>query len=614
MKLIICSGRTSYCVANAIPLFVSCWIFLAVFSCQDKLDRMPKEFYKAIAMAEGDRDSIKHACRIMDSLAKDTVKMSEAEKMYFQLKRIFVNDKLGDAPIPIERARLLADYYSSDGPDSLLMYSYYYMGGAYRDRMDIPQAIEWYVKALAVADRDTALWHNSFYPRLCIQAGMMYSDIFLARKGISVLKKALKSNCTRYAPYVYEKIACCFSNLGEVDSAMCYLDKSYDAAFMYISSGPSRQKQIYTQLSSIFNMRNREHPLDDAIRKRADGLLDYQETQEGAQFIAFRQRVKADYYRYINCPDSAKLYYGRVLDFHDNMVKSNAARKLMEMAFEAKDYDEAGRYSRLYTAYSDSAYKETEIAYAAAAEQYFNYQQVAKEKLQQEKDKQQWMWMYWATSSCLIFMIIYGIRSYRRWKRVAAERLRRMDEELADYKTNEAKLRSILEVENNRVEELKVQLVSETQARSDLLSEIGRHEAHIQQLNIQIERLRISLDDIAGGAPRLRERLIRHAGKITTSLWMEVKRVMDAKYPDLWHNIERVCPWISDTDLMIVYLLGMGNPPVLVASLLNISRQNLNAHKSRLYGRVLGDAKAGRGEESNLFIQSLLGKARQLVD
>lgn len=579
-------------------------------SCSKDSEQMPPEFYEALELDQDyhPRTALR-ARQILDSLAQDTIYMSKKQKMYFLLKWIYVKDKEGNSPIDLQRAKRVTTYYEENGPDSLLMESYYYMGGAYRDRNDGPRAIHWYAKALQVAKKDSTLLHHPLYTKICLHMGGMYHQMLLAEKAINTYRKALKGDYNKYICQIYYSMAIVFKNLGIQDSILYYLNKAYDAPNI---SNELKKDIGFMQLPTLYDLAESNPSLKTEIERRTKGVLEHDETQEGKQYKSGSQYIKAHHYFYLNRLDSAEYYFKEVLKSNKLAYKPISVKYLLRIAIKKRDIDDVEKYGQLYIKVSDSMYVKNETARTAQAEELFNYQLATEEKLEAERQKFVWQRRSWIIFLLSISIISGGIYLYRYRRRKQSLIIRKMDEDLVKYKEQEAQLKTTLKVERQSMEMLRNTLDTEKKENEVLKEGIKTHERNIERLNAEIAALEESYKQLVDNVPRLTEYLQCKQGKMNTTTWQKVKCAMDAKYPEMAQNIERQCPWISDTDLMMVYLLCMEVRNARVAELLNISPQNLNGHKTRLYARVSNNKDANT-TESNLFIKSLRGTDYSLI-
>ena len=87
--------------------------------------------------------------KILKSLERDSLYMTESQQMFFLLLKINYYDKGDQSAIPLKSAEKLVDYYKRNAPHSEnMLRSYYYLAGAYRDSNDYPNAVVYYKKAI----------------------------------------------------------------------------------------------------------------------------------------------------------------------------------------------------------------------------------------------------------------------------------------------------------------------------------------------------------------------------------------------------------------------------------------------------------------------------------
>lgn len=595
---------------RAFTYFLSVIICSFYLSCSKDSHQLPLEFYETLQNSQDwDSQQASQACRIFERLAKDTINMSEEQKMYFLLKWIYVKDKEGNSSIDLQNAKRVTDYYEENGPDSLLMESYYYMGRAYRDKNDGPRSIHWYAKAQHIAEKNSSLVHNIVYTKICLHMGEMYNEMFLAEKAINTYRKALKGDSCEHLLYIYYYMAVSFKNLGMQDSTLYYLKKAYDTPDL---SERAKMDLGYCQLATLYDMDESDSTIQKEIERRAKGILDYDESQDGKQYKFIYQYIKGRHYLYLNRTDSAEYYFKKLLRSSSLDYRNKGVRHLLRIAIQKQNLNDVEKYGQLYIKVSDSMYIENETAKTAQVEQLFNYQLATEEKLEAERQKLAWQHRAWIITLLSICIVGGGIYLYRYRRRKQSLIMRKMDADLVKYKELEAQLKATLNVERQSMEMLRNTLDTEKQENDKLKEGLKTHERNIERLNAKIAALEESYKQLVDNVPRLTEHLQCKQGKMNTTTWQKVKCAMDAKYPEMAQNIERQCPWISDTDLMMVYLLCMEVRNARVAELLNISPQNLNGHKTRLYARVSNNKDANT-IESNLFIKSLRGTDYSLI-
>lgn len=196
-------------------------------SCNHAPKNMPVGFTHQIRMAEAEWDSVIPAREYLKKMEKDTLRMEEAQKMYFKLKQIYLNDKANDTCISVDEAAQLVDYYESYSPDSSYMEAMYYLGGAYRDHNDYPQAIYWYNKAQRLADENKELQKGNLYTRICLHGGDAYNNMYLGRKAIEMYKKGLVGIQNYFIPQLYRGMGIAYFNMEMPDSALWLIESAY---------------------------------------------------------------------------------------------------------------------------------------------------------------------------------------------------------------------------------------------------------------------------------------------------------------------------------------------------------------------------------------------------
>lgn len=552
-------------------------------SCNHAPKNMPVGFTHQIRMAEAEWDSVIPAREYLKKMEKDTLRMEEAQKMYFKLKQIYLNDKANDTCISVGEATQLMNYYESYSPDSLYMEAMYYLGGAYRDHKDYPQAIYWYNKAQHLADENKELQKGNLYTRICLQGGNAYNSIYLGRKAIEMYKKGLVGIQNCFIPQLYIGMGIAYFNMEMPDSALCCFEKVY---YSDLLPEDYRRASLNSILKVLYSIGDKEK-----IKRYADGLLSEKDVAENKQWLAALMYVKGKYYMYLGDIDKACEYFHKACDTDDDDTKQNAYLQLMKIYFKKKNFAEAEKYTWLYQQKVEDAFHYTESAIASQTEDLYNYQFQQKQRIEAEVKKKV-MNVVWGMIVLVVLLVFAGVWWYYRKNK------RKLKAEVNQYQDQIGALSSDLEKERASLTQVQAQLEEENRIIKELKAQIETHQQNAAGLESLLNKVQKRRKD---SFPDLREKLSNQTTAIDSNLWFTIKQVLRVTFPNLEDNIQKQIGTLSDFDQKYVNLMCFGLRDTNIAQLLSVSPQNLWGHKKRLYTRLTGKEKFDKDQFCKLI-------------
>lgn len=542
-------------------------------ACNHAPKDMPVGFSHQIRMAEVEWDSVIPARDYLKKMEKDTLSMTTAQKMYFKLKQIYLNDKASDTCISVDEATQLVDYYESYSPDSLYMEAMYYLAGAYRDHKDYPQAIYWYNKAQRLADENKELQKGNLYTRICLHGGDSYNCIYLGRKAIEMYKKGLVGTQNRFIPQLYEGLGIAYFNMEMPDSALYCFEKVY---YSDLLPEDSRRASLNSILKVLYSIGDKEK-----IKRYADGLLSEKDVAENKNWLASLMYVKGGYYMYLGNTDKACEYFHKACDTDDDDTKQNAYLQLMKIYFKKKNYAEAEKYTWLYQQQVEDAFHNTESAVASQTEDLYNYQFQQKQRIEADAEKKIAN-IWWGIAVLCVLLVLAGVWWYYRKNK------RKLKAKVDQYQGEIGALSSDLEKERASLTQVQEQLEEEKLKIEELRTQIETHQQNAAGLENLLDKIQKRRKD---SFPDLREKLSNQTTAIDGDLWFTIKQVLRVTFPNLEDNIQKRIGTLSDFDQKYVNLLCFGLRDTNIAQLLSVSPQNLWGHKKRLYTRLTGKEK-----------------------
>lgn len=572
-----------FAIMKVIKLIFAIVLSVLFVTCDHAPKNMPMDFLHQVRMAESEWDSVIPAREYLKKMEKDTLGMTVAQKMYFKLKQECLNDRAGDTCISVDEAMQIVGYYENFGPDSLYMEAMYYLGGAYRDHKDYPQAVYWYNKALHLSDENKELQKLDLLTRISLQGGCMYNKMYLGRKAIEMYKKCLNGTQNRIVPAIYEGLGYSYSNIEKPDSALYYFEKVYYSDLV----SEEYKKEIYRSILKVmFQVGD-----DKAIKRYADGLLAETGSSCDKAELALLMYVKGRYYMYLGNTDKACEYFHKACDTDDDDTKQNAYLQLMKIYFKKKNYAEAEKYTWLYQQKVEDAFHYTESAIASQTEDLYNYQFQQKQRIEAEAEKKISN-IWWGMAVLCVLLVFAGVWWYFRKNKS------KLKAKVDQYQGEIGALSSDLEKKRASLTQVQTQLEEEKLKIEELRTQIETHQQNAAKLEDLLDKVKTRKKDCF---PDLREKLCNQNVPIDSNLWRTIKQTVRMVYPNLDDNILRQVGELSDLDLKYVYLSCFGLRDSNIAQLLSVSPQNLMGHKKRLYTRMIGEKKFDKDQFSKLI-------------
>lgn len=542
-----------------------------VFQTRNAEVSMPQSFVNAIKFLDTDP---KRTVSFLDFMAADTMELSDAEKNYYQLYRIYACDKVELGQIPMGQTAHLVDFYSDYGVDSLYLFSLYLHAGAYRDAQDMPQAVEWYLKAIDFGKK-RKLQGNRYFERSFGQIASCYNHVFLTEKALKILKEAERYVTSEYIKRIYSLEYTVYFNQGNYAKAREYALKSIAAA-----SSPGDTGKLGAEFMDVFVLMG-----DTAnINKYKAPLLAVREDEMSSNDVENYLLNKAQYYGFVHRTDSACLYYKKVLDYGAGVLAcQDASNGLYQLYHQQGNDTEAWKYVRLYRQLTDSVMRTTESQRVAQVENMYNYQlqqKQANEKLMKTNARLKWAL---GTIAGLLILLALGYVVAHKYKKKTTRNLELSRKETETAKHQNESLN--IELQSSRQENAQIlkhndELNQELESLRKEMQETEARNAELERM-LELGRMKISQDANAY-LEKLKDQLNSLEGETGSALWAEVSQAVDRVYPQLKANIQR---YLQIPDLVytkIVYFSCMGFGVTRIGVLTAILPQSVVKRKNRM--------------------------------
>ena len=130
-------------------LIIPLWLALCLLGCgKPKPSSYPPTMVEAARLSEHEAA---RALPLLEALADSLDRLDEEGRVYYDLLRLRVNDKLNVRATSDTLIRRITAFYEAYGDPDKLMLAYYYRGRVCADLNDALQAVEYYRKAIAAS-------------------------------------------------------------------------------------------------------------------------------------------------------------------------------------------------------------------------------------------------------------------------------------------------------------------------------------------------------------------------------------------------------------------------------------------------------------------------------
>ena len=564
-------------------LFIPLWLALCLLGCgKPKPSSYPPTMVEAARLSEHEAA---RALPLLEALADSLDRLDEEGRVYYDLLRLRVNDKLNVRATSDTLIRRVTAFYEAYGDPDKLMLAYYYRGRVCADLNDALQAVEYYRKAIA-ASKETKqyLLLSNIYSQMgeILEYQNMYEEAIPAYQKSYEYTLLSGDSVTLSMPI--RDIAGAYYELGQMDSALVYYQKAYKTALE--TRNRKRELGILVEISAVYQ-----------------DLGDYEKVFEilypSFQDSAGRNMSPTYYslgknYLLIGRLDSAAYWLNRVCLDGDIYKRAEVYDLLGRIEKGRGNYESSAHYFDLYRQCQDSIVKVDQSEQIRRIKALYDYNLRERENqrltLANER-KQATIYRLLAVSLILLLFMCGGVGYYlnrrRRWRH-QVERLNRDREK--QYENSQAHL-------ERNLEEIALlgQRLDEALAQKDHLNAelIRLRKESLEATNLRIELLRSERVMLCESLCRssLYVKFHTSGARITAEDWASLRAELDRIY-DLTSRLYEICPQISDMELRICYLIKIQVKVRDMASILNRSVSGVSSVRGRLYTKITGEGNS----------------------
>ena len=559
-------------------LIIPLWLALCLLGCgKPKPSSYPPTMVEAARLSEHEAA---RALPLLEALADSLDRLDEEGRVYYDLLRLRVNDKLNVRATSDTLIRRITTFYEAYGDPDKLMLAYYYRGRVCADLNDALQALHFYRKAEEVSEgKRQYLLLSNIYIQMgeILEYQNMYEEAIPAYQKSYEYKLLSGDSVTLGMPI--RDIAGAYREIGRRDSALVYYEWAAEIAErtnhriylgileemgnLYMRSG-EYDKAFEVLNRSLNDPLERDHtPTYYLLGKwyMLTGNLDsafYYTKKSNTKEVFYKE---IDVYRNLVTIERGRGHYREALDYWDEFLKCADSIQL------ANNSEEIRRIKALYD-YNLRVRENQRLALANERKQASIYR------------------LFAITAILLLFLggsFIHYLNRRKDWQR----QTRKLEEEKRRiYRESEERIKDNLQ----KIAELEAQSSEDARSVSfgerdlvalnrDILSAENRH------IELSLERRRVLEEHLITSAIYAKF----HDGQepIDESDWMALRQELDRVY-DLTNRLYALNPTLSEMEWRICCLIKIQMKVTDMAILLHRSKQAVSNARNRLYSKLSG--------------------------
>ena len=520
------------------------------------------------------------ALPLLEALADSLDRLDEEGRVYYDLLRLRVNDKLNVRATSDTLIRRITAFYEAYGDPDKLMIAYYYRGRVCADLNDALQAVEYYRKAIA-ASKETKQY--LLLSNIYSQMGEILEYQNMYEEAIPVFQKSyeytLLSGDSVTLSMPVRDIAGVYNEWGRNDSALIYFLRASEIA-------KNTNKEVYLgiqeEIGSLY--------MDLKEYDKAFEYLNLSLKDSLDRYLTPTYYLLGKWYMLTGNLDSA-FYYTKKSNTKEVFYKEiDVYRNLVEIEWARGNHQAAHKYWREYLKCNDSIQMadNSEEIYRMKSLYDYNLREKENQRLALANErKQASIYRLFAITAILLLFLggsfIHYLNRRRAWRRqtrkLEAEKRRIYRESEERIKDN---LQKIAELEAQSGEEMRAASAGEPDLvalNRDILSAENRH------IELSLERRRVLEEQLITSAIYAKF----HDGQepIDESDWMALRQELDRVY-DLTNRLYALNPTLSEMEWRICCLIKIQMKVTDMAILLHRSKQAVSNARNRLYSKLSG--------------------------
>ena len=530
----------------------------------------------------GDTDPVL-ALAMLDSLAPDIRRQSEAVVNQYDLAKLRVQDKAYIVATSDIIARRLLAYYEKKGNDAEQQEAYYYAGSVYRDLQDTPHALECFLRSAEIAEgnykTDSLMLRNTYSNLQCLFYDVLdYKNAYLyAMKEYRISQEIGKTEltCLRHVSMTY-------AALDSLEQAKKMREYTLDT-IMANSQWQNNSEILISLLIEFSFYKDKERASNCFEMLERLNVSD----DNNAKCIAY-----GEYYELIGKKDSAVMAYSRTLQNRTGLLNMyNAAKALFFLYYKEGDIAKTNEYAKQYILVSDSIDlgKRQELAATVNNEFQYHRNRREEERIISEKEVMRQLLHVAVGAIVLIILLFFSFVTYRKnrhlkelllvsdklnqqvkdKKKLQAE-IHVKEEELACTKEllrqSELELNTLARQLDNVNQELE-KTDEELKEKERLLSQkIAQNQTFINLLH------QSELEGVAEDVIYAIRKSAEGRKHMTPADWKHLYKAVDELYPAFQSQLLKELGALTEQQMQVCYLMRIGLTKTQIQNMTNLSR------------------------------------------
>ncbi len=532
------------------------------------------------------------ALLVLDSLGKEKENFSTSDKMYYNLLLADAHNKFF---ISLASDTFMCDvvnYFLSHGSDEEQMKSLYLLGCVYRDKGDVPLAIEKYNQAVGKADTTSLNCNYTLLCRIYAQMAALFHNQRSPQLELKMWAKAIpyawKAKDTLSAINYYEHSGYAYDMLGK-SGKVTEINKN--AYRQYIACG--HPEYAAGCLTVMINNEIKNKQLKQAKKHIAEYINYSGAFGKNGEIINGRELFfyyVGKYYEAASKIDSAQFYYYKLLSYPNNILNVEySCRGLLSVYTQKHITDSVEKYARLYADIKDSVSflkSSEEITRAQALYNYNENKEIASKKTKENKQ------LLFLIQSAIIILCIIGIISFYIVRKKVSRQKRQQ-------KIENRKYTSLLFRYNKASEELK-------SMQSNINDYMKKKEEDIKQLEEQLSIYKytpVNYENYQQDPSLLHISIVkrmheaaRHAKSANENDWIEINEMVSSLLPDFYLQISQA--GLTKQEQRTSILIRLNFIPSEIATLLDTRKQRITNIRISINKKLFQqDGTAGLDEQ-----------------
>lgn len=420
----------------------------------------------------GDKNP-KLALAMLDSLTHTVREEDEYTQMKYDLLSIRLHDKNYDVATSDKDIKRVVEYFEARGTDVEKQEAYFYAGSVYRDLMDSPRALEYFLKSTNTNRSeivDTNLLCNAYS-----NISQIYLIISDYEHAISTSLKEMQlcQQLNDSSMAALNHITWCYNKMDSTEAAEQYSAQLLDLCQSTDNEDPIKLNALYDLLMVYCQNNDTTHAL------KAYNLIQEYNNKKN---IPFNSYEKGLYFYTFGSKDSAMTHFELVLENEQDLAfKYSALRNMIRFYKTKHNYEMVTKYALLYLDVCDSINYGKQIKEAYITRNQYNYhhdkeaEQLLKEENQNYRVKVRTITIT-SVAAFAIMIAVYVILKNRQLRRLlkATQELQASKKMIGSLQTKLGSQREKLNTTQNELGEKVQELLS-------LNAELQKHKEELKQ-------------------------------------------------------------------------------------------------------------------------------------